>query len=168
MASQESNTTCETLPESEILTESELEDTRPTTSNNTTRDQCIAIKTALLFKVPWKQIRQELYVTNRQIQYTNRYRATPQKKKRSGTKAVLSTPQKLALEAWLLDSPLRRHIPWKQIPLCTPEFKGFSEQVIQTAILSLGYCRCVTKRKGFSSDPIVIQKRLCFAQEAIN
>jgi hypothetical protein len=52
MASQESNTTCETLPESEILTESELDDQIPTISFDKTRDQRIAIKTALLFKVP--------------------------------------------------------------------------------------------------------------------
>jgi hypothetical protein len=111
MASQESNTTCETLSEAEILTESESEDTRPTTSHDTTRDQCIAIKTALLFKVPWKKIRQELYVTNRQIQYTNRYRTTPQKKKKCGRKPKLSTPKRQALEAWLLESPSRRYIP---------------------------------------------------------
>ena len=79
MASQESNTTCESLPESEIPTESELDKLSeiPTDSLDTTRDQRIAIKTVLLFKVPWSKIRQELYVTNRQIQYTNRYRVTP-------------------------------------------------------------------------------------------
>lgn len=130
IASQESNTTCETLSEAEILTESESEDTRPTTSHDTTRDQRIAIKTALLFKVPWKQIRQELYVTNRQIQYTNRHRATPQKKKKCSGKPKLSTPQKQALESWLLESPSRRHIPWRQIPLCAPEFKGIGEHAI--------------------------------------
>jgi len=67
MASQDSNTTCETLSESEILTESELDELSqiPTTSFNTTRDQRIAIKTALLFKVPWSKIRKELHVTNR-------------------------------------------------------------------------------------------------------
>jgi hypothetical protein len=33
---------------------------------------------------------------------------------------------------------------------------------------SLGYCRRVAKRKGFSTDPIVMRKRLDFAQDAIN
>jgi hypothetical protein len=67
MASQESNTTCETLSEAEILTESEPDKLSqiPTTLCDTTRDQRIAIKTALLFKVPWKKLRQELHVTNR-------------------------------------------------------------------------------------------------------
>ena len=81
--SQESQFTCETLPESEIFTESELDELSeiPTTSLDTTRDQRIAIKTALLFKVPWSKIKKELHVTNRQIQYANRHRVTPQKKK---------------------------------------------------------------------------------------
>jgi hypothetical protein len=81
MDSQESQFTCETLPESEIFTESEPDELSeiPTTSLDTTRDQRIAIKTALLFKVPWSKIRQELHVTNRQIQYANRHRVTPQK-----------------------------------------------------------------------------------------
>ena len=96
MDSQESQFIYEVLPESEILTESEPEDEIPTTSFETTRDQRIAIKTALLFKVPWSKIRQELHVTNRQIQYANRHRATPQKKK-CGTKPLLSTPRKKAL-----------------------------------------------------------------------
>jgi hypothetical protein len=151
-----------TLPESEILTESEPDELSeiPTTSLDTTRDQRIAIKTALLFKVPWSKIRQELHVTNRQIQYANRHRVTPQKKTRNGVKPKLSTPEKRALEAWLLESPSRRHIPWRQIPLCAPEFSGIGEHAIYTAMKSLGYCRRVAKRKGFSTDPIVMQKRL--------
>ena len=54
MDSQESQFTCETLPESEIVPESELDELSeiPTTSLDTTRDQRIAIKTALLSKVP--------------------------------------------------------------------------------------------------------------------
>jgi len=69
MSSQESNTTCETLSESEILTESEPDKLSqiPTDSRQTTRDQRLAIKTALRFHVPWAQIRKELNVINRQI-----------------------------------------------------------------------------------------------------
>jgi hypothetical protein len=169
MASQESNTTCETLSEAEILTESEPDKLSqiPTTSYDTTRDQRIAIKTALLFKVPWKKIRQELYITNRQIQYANRHRTTPQKKKSSG-KPKLSTSKRQALEAWLLESPSRWYIPWRQIPLYAPEFNNIGEHAIYTAMTSLGYCRRVAKRKGFSTEPTVIQKRLDFAREAIN
>jgi hypothetical protein len=75
----------DTIPESEILTESELDKLSeiPTSSMDTTRDLRIAIKTTLLFQVPWSKIRKEVYVTNRQVQYANRYRATPQKNKTS-------------------------------------------------------------------------------------
>ena len=65
MAFIESQLTCEALPVSEILTESKLEDEIPTTSFDTTRDLRIAIKTTLLFKLPWSKIRQQLHVTNR-------------------------------------------------------------------------------------------------------
>lgn len=169
MASQESQITCETLPESEILTELEPDELSniPTTSLDTTRDQRIAIKTALLFKIPWRQIREKLHVTNRQIQYANRHRATPQKSK-SGTKPKLSTPRRRALEAWLLESPSRRHIPWKQIPIRAPEFSDVGELAIYTAMQSLGYQRRIAKRKGFSTDLRVMQERLDFAQQAIN
>ena len=166
-SSQSSQTTCATLPESEILTESELEDDILTTSIETTRDQGLTIKTTLKFKVPWSKIRKELNVTNRQIQYANRHRLTPQKQK-CGHKPKLSTPRRRALEAWLLESPSRRHIPWRQIPLCAPQFSDVGEYAIYTAMRSLGYCRRVARRKGFSTDPEVIRKRLEFAQQAIN
>jgi hypothetical protein len=42
------------------------------------------------------------------------------------------------------------------------------EHAIYTAMKSLGYCRRVAERKGFSTDPIVMQKRLDFARQAIN
>jgi hypothetical protein len=168
--SQESQLSCETLPESEILTESEPDELSeiPTNALHTTRDQRIAIKTALLFKVPWSKIREELHVTNRQIQYANRHRATPQKKKKCGVEPKLSTPRRRALEAWLLESPSRRHIPWKQIPLYAPEFSDIGEDAIGTPMRALGYYRRVAKRKGFSTDPIVMQKRLDFARQGIN
>ena len=51
-SSQSSHTTCTTLPESEILTESELDEDIPTTSIETSRDQRLAIQTVLRFKVP--------------------------------------------------------------------------------------------------------------------
>ena len=168
-SSQSSYTTCATLPESDILTESELDELAdiPTDSRQTTRDQRLAIKTALQFKVPWSTIRKELNVTNRQIQYANRHRLTPQKQK-CGHKPKLSTPRRRALEAWLLESPSRRHISWRQIPLCAPQFSDVGEYAVYTAMRSLGYCRRVAKRKGFSTDPEVMRKRLDFAQQAIH
>ena len=165
-SSQSSHTTCTTLPESEILTESELDEDIPTTSIKTSRDQRLAIQTALRFKVPWSQIRKELNVTNRQIQYANRHRLTPQKQ-RCGKRPKLSTPRRRALEAWLLESPSRRHIPWKQIPLYAPEFSDVGEHAIYTAMRALGYQRRVAKRKGFSTDPEVMRERLDFARQAV-
>ena len=106
-------------------------------------------------------------MTNRQIQYTNRHRLTPQKNKAS-TKPKLSTPRKRALEAWLLESPSRRHIPWKQIPLYAPQFSDIGEYAIYSAMRALGYQRRVAKRKGFSTDPEVMRERLDFVRQAIH
>ena len=168
-SSQSSPSTCATLPESEILTESDLNKLSgiPTTSLETTRDQRVTIKTTLWSKVPWSKIRKELNVTNRQIQYTNRHRLTPQKNKAS-TKPKLSTPRKRALEAWLLESPSRRHIPWKQILLYAHQFSDVGEDTIYTAFRALGYQRRVAKRKGFSTGPEVMRERLDFARQAIH
>ena len=147
--SYDTQITCDTLPESQIVTESEPDEQIPTSSFDTTRDQRIAIKTALLFKVPWSEIRKQLHVTNRQIQYANRHRVTPQKRIKNKSKPGLSTPRRKQLEAWLLESPSRRHIPWKQIPLRAPEFSNVGEKAINTAMKTLGYQRRIAKRKGF-------------------
>jgi hypothetical protein len=37
-----------------------------------------------------------------------------------------------------------------------------------TTFKLVGYSRRVAKRKGFSQDPLVMQERLTFAQEAIH
>jgi hypothetical protein len=42
-----------------------------------------------------------------------------------------------------------------------------NEEAIRTAMQELGYTRRITPRKGFSTEPRVIAKRLAFAQEAI-
>jgi hypothetical protein len=78
MTSLVSRSSCKPLPESEIVTESELDELSQilTNSRQTTRDQRLAIKTTLRFKVPWGKIRKEFNVSNRQIQYANRYRLT--------------------------------------------------------------------------------------------
>ena len=167
-----SQETCESLPESQILTESELEPEleEPHTPRrkacDTDRDLRLQIKTALFFKVPWKEIREKLHVSNHQIAYANRHRLTPQKKK-SGRAPLLNTPRRRRLHEWLLASPSRRHIPWKAIPLCAPEFGDVGELAIQTAMQSLGYKRRLAVKKGFSEDPVVTNQRLTFAREGI-
>ncbi len=84
-----SQTTCDTLPESQILTESEPEPepepqiphTPSRKACDTDRDLRLQIKTALLFKMPWRDIKEKLNVLYDQIVYANRHRLTPQKRK---------------------------------------------------------------------------------------
>ena len=63
----------------------------------TTRDQRIAINTALLFGIPRADIIQALNVTTDQIQYTKAHRPTPQKQA-YGTKPKLCTPDRQHIE----------------------------------------------------------------------
>lgn len=172
-----SQETCETLPESHILTESEpesqLEPELPHTPepeelhSDLTRDQRLQVKTALLFHVPWAKIRETLHVSNRQISYANRHRATPQKKKRVGKKPFLTTPRCRELQTWLLESPSHRHVPWRRIPLFAPQFHDAGPDAITTAMHLLGYERRRAVKKGFLDDPRVMAERVRFAQEAI-
>jgi hypothetical protein len=63
-------------------------------STDCTRDKRLQIQTALLFHIPWAQIKETLDVTERQIRYAKYYRTTPQKSK-SGKYAKLHTPEKI-------------------------------------------------------------------------
>jgi hypothetical protein len=45
---------------------------------------------------------------------------------------------------------------------------GIGEEAITTAFKLLGYARRKSVKKGFSDDPIVCQKRVDFAEEAIH
>jgi len=60
-------------------------------SHETTRDKRIQIQTALLFKIPYKEIREKLQVTDRQIKWARKHRLTPQKA-RAGRHPLLYTP----------------------------------------------------------------------------
>src|ERR1700730_15462616 len=57
-------------------------------STNYTRDKRLQIQTALLFKIPWAQIKETLDVTENQIRWAKHHRLTPQKSK-SGRYAKL-------------------------------------------------------------------------------
>ena len=48
-----------------------------------------------------------------------------------------------------------------------PEFPRVGEQAIKTAFDLLGYCRRVSKKKGFSEEPDVLEERVAFAQDGI-
>ena len=73
------------------------------TTIETSRDDRIAIQTALKLKIPHSRIREVLGVTERQIYYAKNHRITPQKSK-TGRKPLLRTPQRNRLEQWLLES----------------------------------------------------------------
>jgi hypothetical protein len=134
----------------------------------TSRDDRIAIQTALKFKISHARIREVLGVTENQIQYARSHRITPQKSK-TGRKPLFHTPQRRHLEQWLLESPSHRRIPYQYIPryIDIPEFEGVGEKAIKTAFQLLGYCRRTSKKKGFSDDPAVKQERLIFSRQAI-
>src|SRR5947209_8249890 len=132
----------------------------------TSRDDRIAIRTALKFKIPHSKIREVLGVTESQIEYARDHRVTPQKFK-AGRKPLLSTPQRNQLKLWLLESPSHRRIKYQTIPKHIPEFSRVREQAIRTAFDLLGYCRRASKKKGFLEEPDVLEERVTFAQEGI-
>jgi hypothetical protein len=130
-------------------------------STDCTRDKRLQIQTALLFKIPWAQIKETLDVTENQIRWAKHHRLTPQKSK-SGRYAKLHTPEKTQLKEWLLSSPSHRHVAYHKIPHFLPQLHA-KEQAIRTAIDEIGYCRRVSRKKGFSDDPEVCQERLDLA-----
>jgi hypothetical protein len=97
-----------------------------------TRDKRLQIQIALLFKIPWAQIKERLDVTDSQITYAKHYRLTPQKT-RAGRHAKLHTPKKTILKEWLLSSPSHRHVAYHKISHHLPQLHA-KEQAIRTAI----------------------------------
>lgn len=137
---------------------------------STSRDDRIAIRTALLFKIPPIRIMEVLGVTYYQIQYAKYHPLTPQHNKR-GRRPLLKTPQRKQLETWLLASPSHCRIRYAHIPKRAPELDfldGVKEEAIHTVFDTLGYCRRISKRKGFSDDPLVMQERVVFAREGLS
>ena len=134
-------------------------------SNETSRDTRLQVQAALLCKVLYAQIIDTFKVTARQITYIKYHRATPQKTT-CRAKPLLKTPEKRILQQWLQESPSYRRVPYQYIPRYFPEI-GAGEQAFRTVINNLGYTCRASKKKGFSTDPVVMAKRLAFAQEAI-
>jgi hypothetical protein len=130
-----------------------------------TREKRSQIQTALLFKIPRPQIMEVLDVTDGQITYAKNHRPTPQKTK-AGKHAKLHTPQKTVLKEWLLASPSHRHVAYHKIPRFLPQLLA-GEKAIRTAINSIGYCRRVERKKGFSEDPRVMRERLELAERGV-
>ncbi|PMD62718.1 uncharacterized protein K444DRAFT_483461, partial [Hyaloscypha bicolor E] len=128
-----------------------------------TRDKRLQIQTALLFKIPWAQIKEILDVSDSQITHAKTHRLTPQKTK-AGRHAKLHIPEKTTLKEWLLSSPSHRHVAYHKIPHFLPQLYA-SEKAIRTAIDGINYCRRVSRKKGFSDDPGVCQERLDLAED---
>ena len=137
-------------------------------SITTTRDDRIAIKTALLFKIPYPEICKKLGVTMRQIQLARNSQITPQKSK-CGRKPLIRTPKRRELETWLLELPSHRRIRYNLIPFCAPHLglEGVGYDAIHKAFTTQGYVRRTSKKKGFSNDLDVMAERVEFAREGI-
>jgi hypothetical protein len=122
----------------------------------------LMIRTALLFKVPYKEIQEKLQVTHRQIIFaknnlvTPRYHSHPPK---------LRTLDRQRVKQWILESPSHRRIAYYKIPIYLPEL-GAGSRAIRSAIKALGYIRRRAKKKGFSKDLEVMLERLNFARIA--
>jgi len=56
---------------------------------------------------------------------------------------------------------------YEAIPQHIPEFPRVGERAIKTAFDLLGYCRRVSKKKGFSDNPEVKEERVAFAEEGL-
>jgi hypothetical protein len=132
-------------------------------SLETSRDIRLMIQSAVLFHIPYKDIREKLNVNDRQIRWAKKHRSTPQKQGRS---SLLRTPQRAELEAWLLESSSYRRVSFSAVPLHLPQLNA-GRQAIRTAFKILGYARRTSKKKGFSEDPRVMAERLAFAQNEI-
>ena len=134
-----------------------------TCAPETSRDLRLQIQTALLFRIPHAEIKEVLNVTDHQIKYARNHRLTPQK----GGKAHyvgLHTPQKEELKKWLLASPSHRHVAYHKMPRHLPQLHA-KEKAFRTAIRDIGYCRRVSRKKGYSDDPQVIRERLNLAEQ---
>jgi len=95
------------------------------------------IQSALLFQVPYKDIREKLNVTDRQIRWAKMHRLTPQKRGRS---SLLRTPQRADLETWLLESPSHRRVPFSAVPLHLPQLNA-GRKAMGTAKSHLDCCK---------------------------
>ena len=133
-------------------------------SFETDRDTRIKIQAGIMWHVPHALIRETLDVTDRQIRHAKNHRVTPQKALGRRGKTKLHTPQRRRLEAWLLESPSHRHMPWYRIPGRIGEDWG--TQAVSTAFKLLGYVRRTSHKKGFSDDAEDMRMRVLFCQNA--
>jgi hypothetical protein len=128
-----------------------------------TRDKRLQIQTALLFKIPWAQIKEILDVSDSQITHAKTHCLTPQKTK-AGKYAKLHTPEKITLKEWLLSSPSHRHVAYYKIPYFLLQLYT-GEKAICTAIDGINYYYHMLQKKGFSDNPKVCQERLDLAED---
>jgi DDE superfamily endonuclease len=135
-----------------------------TCAPQTSRDLRLQIQTALLFRIPHAEIKQVLDVTDHQIWYAKNHRPTPQKGAGKPHNIALHTPEKEKLKKWLLESPSHRHVAYHKMSRHLPQLHA-KEKAFRTAIQDISYCRRVSRKKGYSDDPEVIQERLDLAEQ---
>jgi hypothetical protein len=127
------------------------------------RDRRLQIQTALLFKIPWAQIKEILDVSDSQITHAKTHRLIPQKTK-AGRYAKLYIPEKTILKEWLLSSPSYRHMAYHKILYFLPQLHA-GKKAIRIAIDGINYYYRVLRKKGFSDNPKVCQERLDLAED---
>ena len=130
----------------------------------TSRDKRLQIQTALLFRIPHAEIKEVLDVTDHQIWYAKNHRPIPQKGAGKPHNVALYSPEKEGLKKWLLKSPSHRHVAYYKMPRHLPQLHA-KEGAFRTAVRDIGYCRRVSRKKGFSNDPEVCQERLDLAEQ---
>ena len=128
----------------------------------TSRDKRLQIQTALLFRIPYAEIKQVLDVTDHQIWYAKNHRPTPQKGTGEPHNIALHTLEKETLKKWLLESPSYRHVAYYKVPRHLPQLHA-KEGAFRTAIRDSGYyllqgslnvnqCLTVYSKKGWNQD----------------
>lgn len=140
---------------SEILGSQNPHTSRNVTRTNTTRDQRLQIKTALLFGHKPKEISDVLGVSCHQIAYAAKAPLTPQHHKKSPGPSI-TTPQRARIVKWLEGSPSRRRYRYDQYasqiqkddPALYAELKSVGPKAFKTAMKLAGYKRKLDKRKG--------------------
>lgn len=130
----------------------------------TTRDLRLQIKTALLFKIPYVEIRSILNVIDHQISIARNIQLIPQKARHI---VKLYIPEKQALKDFLYSSPSHRHILFREIYRFVPQIYGAKEEAIRTAYKDIGYGRHKSVKKGFSDNLAVMKQRVNFARDSL-
>ena len=109
----------------------------------TTRDQRLQAQTLHDIGLTYTQIRAQLGLTLRQIQYALHHRVTPQK--RPGRPSVLTQEEVAEIIDWVCALKGNRRTPWAKIPDILELNVGYC--AVRTALRNAGFSRRVARRK---------------------